>query len=148
MRAAEKKSVTILLDAVRNGDSGASAELLPLVYEELRHLARARLANEPPGQTLQPTALVHEAYLRLIGDKDPSWDNRGHFFGSAARAMRQILTDRARRKAAQKHGGTLKRIDPDDSDLAIEAPSIDLIALDEALGRLEVNDPRKARIVE
>lgn len=148
MAATEPKTVTQLLDAMQAGDSKAAAVLLPLVYNELRKLARARLAHEPPGQTLQPTALVHDAYVKLVGQGDPGWQGREHFFGAAARAMRQILVDRARRKAAAKHGGDQERVELEDSDLAIEPPSLDLLALDEALAKLEARNPRQARLVE
>ncbi len=148
MSAPDPKTVTQLLKAARDGDSRAADQLLPLVYDELRRLARSRLAREAPGQTLQPTALVHEAFLRLVGTGDPGWDSRAHFFGAAAQAMRRILIDRARYKAAEKHGGERRPVEVDDSDIAIEPPSIDLLALDEALGKLEGYDPRKARIVE
>jgi RNA polymerase sigma factor (TIGR02999 family) len=148
MTEADPKTVTRLLDAARDGDSQAADQLLPLVYEELRRLARSRLAKESPGQTLQATELVHEAFLRLVGTADPGWESRAHFFGAAARAMRQILIDRARRKAAQKYGGDQQRASADDSDIVIQPPSVDLLALDEALGKLEARDPRKARIVE
>jgi RNA polymerase sigma factor (TIGR02999 family) len=148
MAVADPKTVTQLLNAAQEGDLGASAQLLPLVYDELRRLARMRLTQEPSGQTLQPTALVHEAFLRLVGMEDQRWDSRAHFFGAAARAMRQILIDRARHKAAEKHGGNRDRVDMDESALAIAAPSIDLLALDEALSKLESRDARKAKIVE
>jgi RNA polymerase sigma factor (TIGR02999 family) len=123
--------------------------LLPLVYDELRRLAAARLAAEPSGSTLQPTALVHEAYLRLVGSPEGDrWDHRGHFFAAAAEAMRRILIDHARRKAAAKHGGAMRRqvLDPDAAP-AWE-PREDLLALDEALGRLEAADPEKANVVK
>jgi RNA polymerase sigma factor (TIGR02999 family) len=139
--------VTQVLNAASRGDEKAAAELLPLVYEELRKLAQARMAGLPPGATLQPTALVHEAYLRLIADDKPSWRSRGHFFGAAAQAMRQILVDEARRKASLKRGGDRKRIDLEIADPAAEAPSFSILALDEALERLEQHDPRKAQIV-
>lgn len=142
-------TITQLLDAATTGDSKAAAQLLPLVYDELRKLAWARLAHEPPGQTLQPTALVHEAFVKLVGHGDPGWQGREHFFGAAARAMRQILVDRARRKAAIKHGGGQERVGlEDDYALAIEPPSVDLLALDEALIMLEARNPRQARLVE
>ena len=139
--------VTQMLRAVGDGDPRASAELLPLVYAELRKLARVRMAKTPPGNTLQPTALVHEAYVRLIGNEDPSWDSRGHFFAAAAQAMRRILVEQARRKASKKHGGGRNRIDLDDLEPAVEPPSEDVLALDEAMTRLEEADPRQARIV-
>ncbi len=138
-------TLTRVLNAASTGDRKAAAELLPLVYDELRQLARARLAHQPPGTTLQPTALVHEAYLKLVGDADPGWDSRAHFFGAAARAMRDILVDQARRKRSLKRGGHARRVD--DIELAIAPPSEDLLALDEALTELEQQDERKARIV-
>ena len=132
----------------RIGDGRQSAEeLLPLVYDELRSLARARLAREAPGQTLQATALVHEAYMRLIGDADPGWNGRGHFFGAAALAMRRILVEQARRKARLRHGGGQRRLDVADAPLAIEPPGDDVLAVDHAVTRLEKEDPRKGRIV-
>lgn len=141
--------VTELLEAAATGDRKAAAELLPLVYDELRKLAATRLAAESPGQTLQPTALVHEAYLRLIGPADDSrWENRGHFFGAAAEAMRRILVDAARRKAAAKHGGDLARIELEPDTAAALEPREDLIALDEALDRLATEDPIKAQLVK
>jgi len=122
-------------------------EFLPLVYHELRRLARARMAKTPPGNTLQPTALVHEAYMRLTGPESSNWNSRGHFFAAAAQAMRQILVDQARRKNAVKHGGDLRRVDADEVDLPIETPAEDILALDEALETLQAEDPRKAEIV-
>ncbi len=139
--------VTQILNAVRDGDQKAAAELLPLVYGELRQLARARMAKTPPGQTLQPTALVHEAYLRLIGADDPGWNSRGHFFAAAGQAMRQILVDQARRKGSLKRGAGRQRLDVDDVEPAIEPPSDDILALEEALTHLEQDDPRKAEVV-
>lgn len=139
--------ITILLTAAAAGDSRAAAELLPLVYRELHRLAQARMAKTPPGNTLQATALVHEAYLRLVGSGDPGWNGRGHFFGAAALAMRNILVEQARRKAAVKHGGGAARVDVDTADIAIEAPAEDILALDEALRRLEQDDPDAARVV-
>ena len=141
--------VTQLLDAAAAGDSTAAAELLPLVYDELRKLAAARMAEERPGQTLQATALVHEAYLRLVGPGDEArWDNRRHFFAAAAEAMRRILVDRARRKESRKHGGGRDRRDLDADALAAPEPDLELLALDAALGRLAEQDPVKARLVE
>jgi RNA polymerase sigma factor (TIGR02999 family) len=144
--------VTRLLDAAAAGDPKAAAELLPLVYDELRKLAAARLAAERPGQTLQATALVHEAYLRLVGQGvNAGWKGRGHFFGAAAEAMRRILVDAARRKQAGKHGGGRDR-EPLDMAATVLAPDgspvEDLLALDDALNRLAVEDPQKARLVE
>jgi RNA polymerase sigma factor (TIGR02999 family) len=133
------------LSAACAGDRRAAAELLPLVYEELRRLARARLGKQPPGATLQPTALVHEAYLKLVGSADPGWDNRAHFFGAAAQAMRNILVDQARRKGALKRGGNANRVE--EFEPVIEPPAEDILALDEALTELEKQDERKARIV-
>ncbi len=129
-------------------DPRAAEELLPLVYEELRSLARARMAHEAPGHTLQPTVLVHEAYLRLVGEDDPGWNGRGHFFGAAARAMRRILVESARRKLRLRHGGVRERVELDDDAAAIEPPQGDVLAVDEALERLEQRDPRKGKIVE
>ena len=139
--------VTQLLNAIDQGDPRASAQLLPLVYDELRRLAAARLAAEPPGHTLQSTALVHEAYLRLVGTpRGDQWDHRGHFFAAAAEAMRRILIDDARRKATARHGGALQRqaLDPDAAP--VPEPREDLLALDEALNRLEAEDPLKANL--
>jgi len=138
-----------LLNAMDRGDPQAAAQLLPLVYNELRRLAAARLAAEPAGNTLQPTALVHEAYLRLVGNSDGDrWDHRGHFFAAAAEAMRRIIIDNARRKATTRHGGAMQRqaLDPDAA--ATSEPREDLLALDEALGRLETEDPLKASLIK
>ena len=143
----KKEDVTRMLHAASAGDARASAELLPLVYDELRELARARMARTPPGNTLQPTALVHEAYLRLVGRDASSWNSRGHFFAAAAQAMRQILVDQARRKGRLKHGGGLGRVDLDRAEPVIEPPTDDILALDEALNRLEQDDPRKVQVV-
>jgi RNA polymerase sigma factor (TIGR02999 family) len=139
-------TLTQVVRAINEGDPKTASELVPLVYAELRKLARSLMAKTPPGNTLQTTALVHEAYLRLVGDSDPGWNGRGHFFGAAAQAMRQVLVDQARKKAALKHGGKLRRVDTE-WDRALESPSVDILALDEALGRLELDDPQKARIV-
>jgi RNA polymerase sigma factor (TIGR02999 family) len=141
--------VTRILSAIEQGDPKASEQLLPLVYEELRQLAQQRLAREKLGQTLQATALVHEAYLRLIGgQRAQGWDGRGHFFAAAAEAMRRILVENARRKRAAGHGGRLERQDLDALGIAAPTPSDDLLALDEALTRLEVEDPVKAQLVK
>ena len=141
--------VTSLLDAAAAGDPRAAGELLPLVYDELRKLAASRLAAEKPGQTLQATALVHEAYLRLIGgDPGQAWNGRGHFFAAAAEAMRRILVDAARRKQTEKHGGDRERVDLSAIDLAVEGPAVDLLELDEALEKLGRKDPRKAELVK
>jgi RNA polymerase sigma factor (TIGR02999 family) len=132
---------------VANGDKKAAAELLPLLYGELRRLAVSRMAKLPPGNTLQPTALVHDAYLRLVGDGDPGWDGRGHFFASAAEAMRQLLVEQARRKSARKHGGGQKRLDIDVVEIAVDLKIGEILAIDQALERLRASDPRKADIV-
>ena len=147
MRTHAPNAVTLLLKATAGGDREAAAELLPLVYDELRKLARSRMVKLAPGQTLQPTALVHEAYVRVVGTEDPGWEGRGHFFGAAALAMRDVLVEQARRKAALKRGGDRERFDVRDFDLAIQPPSEDVLALDEALTRLEADDPRKGQIV-
>jgi RNA polymerase sigma factor (TIGR02999 family) len=142
-------NVTQLLSAMDRGDPQAAAELLPLVYDELRRLAAARLASEPSGNTLQATALVHEAYLRLVGAPGgDQWDHRGHFFAAASEAMRRILVDNARRKSTTRHGGEMKREVLHDDAAAIPEPREDLVALDEALGRLEAEDPLKANLVK
>jgi RNA polymerase sigma factor (TIGR02999 family) len=140
--------ITQLLDEAATGDPKAAAELLPLVYDELRKLAAARMAEEKPGQTLQATALVHEAYVRLVGAKQPqAWNGRGHFFAAAAEAMRRILVEAARRKQADKHGGDRIRIDLPESLAAPDARPDDLVALDEALIVLGRHDPDAARLV-
>jgi RNA polymerase sigma factor (TIGR02999 family) len=145
----EMSEVTQLLDALDRGEAQAAAQLLPLVYDELRRLAAARLAAEPSGNTLQPTALVHEAYLRLVGTAEGDrWDHRGHFFAAAAEAMRRILIDQARQKATTRHGGTMKRQTLDPDAAASPEPREDLLALDEALDRLAAEDPLKANLVK
>jgi RNA polymerase sigma factor (TIGR02999 family) len=139
--------LTRVLDAVAAGDPQAASQLLPLVYDELRRLASQRLAHEAPGQTLDATALVHEAYLRLVGPADERrWNDRGHFFAAAAEAMRRILIDSARRKLAQKRGGGLQRQPLD--GVAAPGPDEELLALDEALRKLAAADPLKAKLVE
>jgi RNA polymerase sigma factor (TIGR02999 family) len=138
--------ITRLLDLAAAGDRRAAADLLPLVYDELRNLAAQKLARETPGQTLQPTALVHEAYLRLVGDQQ--FDGRVHFFAAAAEAMRRILVDSARRKKAVKHGGDLQRIDLDGQDVPVRPTPDEIVALDEALTRLASEDPEAVRIVQ
>jgi RNA polymerase sigma factor (TIGR02999 family) len=143
----DANSIDAALRAVQRGDRQAAEQLLPLVYDELRALARSRLAKLPPNQTLQPTALVHEAYVRVVGEHDPGWQSPGHFFAAAAQAMRNILVDRARRKAAVKHGGGRKRIDLDALDVSFDTASPDILALHEVLTRLEREDPRRAQIV-
>jgi RNA polymerase sigma factor (TIGR02999 family) len=141
--------VTRILSAIEQGDPRAAEQLLPLVYDELRKLAARRLAHEKPGQTLQATDLVHEAYLRLVGrDPDRTWDSRGHFFAAAAKAMRRILVENARRKQTRKHGGVQRHADLDLDALVAPEPEMDLLALDAALDRLADRDPQKARLVE
>src|SRR5262249_39323246 len=148
--------VTQILSAIEQGDPHAAEQLLPLVYDELRKLAAQKLAQEKPGQTLEATALVHEAYLRLMGDQPAAqasehWDSRGHFFSAAAEAMRRILVDQARRKHSQKRGGTLRRVELDEGAF-LAAPEKqaeeNLLALDEALQELEKEEPAKARLVK
>lgn len=141
-------NVTRLLQAVDHGDDGAAADLLDAVYSELRHLAAQRLAQERPGQTLQATALVHEAYLRLVRDRSRGWDSHGHFFAAAAEAMRRILVEAARRKARLKHGGGKQHRELLAEDAVVLPRSIDLLALDEALDKLAAEDPSKARLVQ
>ena len=140
--------VTQILAALESGQNEAAAELLPLVYDELRRLAAWHLSNEQPGQTLQATALVHEAYLRLVGKEDPQWNGRRHFFGAAAEAMRRILVENARRKKRLKRGGDLERVDVADVEIASPMPDDDLLALDEALDRLTKTDARAAEVVK
>jgi RNA polymerase sigma factor (TIGR02999 family) len=141
-------AVTQILNAIDRGDPHAAEELLPLVYDELRRLAAQKLAHEKPGQTLEATALVHEAYLRLVGaDKAKHWNSRGHFFAAAAEAMRRILVDNARRKRRPKHGGDRRRIELDEA-LAAADPRQDLLALDNALTRLAAREPVKAELVK
>lgn len=140
--------VTQILQAIERGDAKAANELLPLVYQELRRLAAHKMAQEAPGHTLQPTALVHEAWLHLGGDQQPTWQNRAHFFGAAAEAMRRILVDRARQKQALKRGGGLMRVDLDLVELASPMPDDELLALDEALDRLATVDTRAAEMVK
>ena len=143
----KSREVTRVLEAVVEGDPEAAQSLLPLVYQELRSLARSRLKKLPPGQTLEPTALVHEAYLRLVGKKDPGWDGRNHFFGAAAQAMRDILVENARRKMAIKRGRGRQRVDLDVAEPSFEPPSEEIVAIHEAVMRLEDEDPRKGQIV-
>jgi RNA polymerase sigma factor (TIGR02999 family) len=141
--------VTRILNAIEHGDAKAADELLPLVYQELRRLAAHKMANEAPGHTLQPTALVHEAYLRLVGaGQAQQWDGHGHFFAAAAEAMRRILVESARRKKRLKHGGELQRVDMDELELASPLPDDELLALDEALDRLATVDSRAAVVVK
>jgi len=141
--------VTRILSDLARGDAQAAEQLLPLVYDELRKLAAARMAAEAPGHTLTATALVHEAYLRLVGPADDArWENRGHFFAAAAEAMRRILVDAARRKAAARHGGGRSRLELEADLAAVPEPREDLLALDEALDRLAAEDPVKADLVK
>src|SRR2546425_12730113 len=140
--------VTRILEAIQHGDGRSADELLPLVYEELRKLAAHKMANERPGQTLQPTALVHEAWLRLTGGANQEWNGRGHFFAAAAEAMRRILVENARRKRRVKHGGERQRISLEAAESVVQAPSEDLVALDDALTRLTANDPVEAEVVK
>ena len=142
------QDVTGLLQQWRAGNADALERLLPLVYEELRRVARARLRQEQPGHTLQATALVHEAYLRLIGSRSLRPQNRAHLFAVAARLMREILVDHARRKAARKRGGSATIIALDESVAAPEVATVDLLALDEALTELHALDARLCRVVE
>ena len=141
--------VTQILSEIEQGDRGAADQLLPLVYDELRKLAGARLAREKPGQTLQATALVHEAYLRLVGPTDgPQWQSRGHFFAAAAEAMRRILVERARRQRVRERHGLGHRIELPDDAAAEPAPIFDLVAFDEAVAELEKHDPQAAALVK
>jgi RNA polymerase sigma factor (TIGR02999 family) len=141
--------VTRILSAIEQGDPHAADQLLPLVYDELRHLAAREMAGERPGQTLQPTALVHEAYLRLVGKSAPTWNSRGHFLSAAAEAMRRILIEQARRKGTVRHGGGRRRVDLDDVPPA-DTPrdGDDLLAIDEALTRLARQKPAGAELVK
>jgi RNA polymerase sigma factor (TIGR02999 family) len=147
MSAENNQPITRTLHAAVQGDPSAAQDLLPLVYDELRTLARSRLRKVPPGQTLQPTALVHEAYLRVVGSQDPGWDGRGHFFAAAAQAMRDILVEHARRRMAKKRGGDRRRVSTEQAEPTFEPPSDDVLAVDEAVKRLEQYDQRKGRIV-
>jgi RNA polymerase sigma factor (TIGR02999 family) len=140
--------VTRILSAIEHGEPEAAGKLLPLVYDELRRLAAQRLVHERPGQTLQATALVHDAYLRLVGADDPGWDGRGHFFAAAAEAMRRILVDNARRKLTEKHGGHLRRREYDGLEIQAPSPCEDILALDDALAALAAEDPAKAELVK
>jgi len=140
--------VTRILQSIENGDPRAAGELLPLVYEELRRLAASKMAREAPGQTLQPTALVHEAWLRLGANQDAPWEGRAHFFGAAAEAMRRILIDNARRKRAQRHGGGRERVDILEMELAAPAPDDELLMVNDALERLAAVDKPKAELVK
>jgi len=140
--------VTRILSAIEQGDARATNELLPLVYEELRRLASYKMSHEPPGQTLQATALVHEAYIRLVGSEAQNWNSRTHFFAAAAEAMRRILIDNARRKQRLKRGGRQQKVDLQKADKAMNGPSTDLLALDDALTKLAREDAVKADLVK
>ncbi|MHC4174612.1 MAG: ECF-type sigma factor [Planctomycetota bacterium] len=139
--------VTRILNAIEQGDERAADKLLPLVYEELRRLAAHKMSQEPPGQTLQATALVHDAYIRLVGEESQNWKGRTHFFAAAAEAMRRILIDNARRKKRRKHGGGQQKVSLDDIDPTIEGSSTDIIALDEAIDKLTEEDRTVADLV-
>jgi len=140
--------VTVILARAEQGDPKAAGELLPLVYDELRNLAVVRMANEAAGNTLQPTALVHEAWLRLVEAKHQSWENRGHFFAAAAEAMRRVLIDRARRKQAVRRGGGWKRIEFETIDAPAEADEDTLLWVDESLQALAGEDAKTAELVK
>ena len=140
--------ITLILQKMELGDDRAAGKLLERVYDELRKLARAKMARESPGQTLQPTALVHEAWLRLGGEAQPAWQNRAHFFGAAAEAMRRILVDNARRKQRDKHGGGLRRVDWENLDVAMAGDNDTVLAVHEALDRLARHDPVGAKLIE
>ena len=149
--AVKDGDITLILQRIEDGDSQAAEQLLPLVYEELRQLAAAKLAREAPGQTLQPTALVHEAWLRLGGDAQPAWANRAHFFAAAAEGMRRILIDTARRKRAARHGGEFARVSASATGFDVEAPAGDdeeLLLVNEAIDALAAHDARKAELVK
>jgi RNA polymerase sigma factor (TIGR02999 family) len=140
--------VTQLLNAIDAGDSKAATQLLPLIYDELRKLAAAKMAQEPPGQTLQPTALVHEAWLRLVGAEEVRFSGRGHFFAAAAQAMQRILIDRARQKHSLKRGGGAQRVDLDELEMAIQADDDTLLAVNEALEKLAKEDPDSEQFIK
>ena len=149
LRALAMTDVTRILSQIESGDPSAAEQLLPLVYEELRKLAAVRLAQEKPGQTLQATALVHEAYVRLVDvEQAQHWNSRGHFFSAAAEAMRRILVDSAKRKKSLKRGGQLERVGLNDDQIVAPSRSIDLIALDDVLNALALHDSRKAELVK
>ena len=145
---AAARDVTLILHALNAGESKRSEDLIPLVYEELRRLAAYRMSMEKAGQTLQATALVHEAYLRLLNSESQTWKDRRHFFGAAAEAMRRILIDNARRKAAIKHGGKFERTELDFAELPQTDPSVDILDLSAALEELEEKDPGAAEVVK
>jgi RNA polymerase sigma factor (TIGR02999 family) len=145
---AADNQVTRVLERVRCGEPSAASELLPLVYDELRRLAAAKMAQERPDQTLQPTALVHEAWLRLVGNEKQEWNGRGHFFGAAAEAMRRILIENARRKAAARHGGGQARLDINQIEIATTAPDDELLAVSDALEKFAAQDSQMAELVK
>ena len=147
MKAAQAEDITEMLVAISSGDRAAADRLLPIVYDQLRRIARRRIALESPGQTFQTTDLVHETYLRLLGDSRPRWENRVHFFAAAAMAMRRILIDKARRRKTARHGGRLTRITMEAVGGGAPARSMELLALDEALSRLESHDAQLSRVV-
>ncbi|MHC4328836.1 MAG: sigma-70 family RNA polymerase sigma factor [Planctomycetota bacterium] len=140
--------VTRILNAIEQGDAKAADKLLPLIYEELRLLAAQKMSRESPGQTLQATALVHEAYLRLVGAEVRNWDNRGHFFAAAAEAMRRILVDNARRKRSMKRGGHRQKMNLSDAFVVIEEPKEDILAVNEALDKLAGEDQKLAEVIK
>ena len=148
IRADAMSDATVMLAAIKAGDSKAAEQLLVLVYDELRRLAASKLAHEPPVQTLQPTALVHEAWLRLVGDRSPSFKDREHFFRASAEAMRRILIDRARRKHTNRHGGGYQRVDFESLNVASPAVDDQLMAVNEALEKLAVEHPVQADLVK
>ena len=147
-RVGKMSDATVMLAAIEAGDPKAAEQLLVLIYDELRRLAASKMAQEAPGQTLQPTALVHEAWLRLVGDQNPSFRDRTHFFRAAAEAMRHILIDRARRKHTKRHGGGYQRVDIEDFDLAAPAADDQLLAVNEALDKLALEHPVQAELVK
>jgi RNA polymerase sigma factor (TIGR02999 family) len=148
MAVKPSQDVTRLLDEIGQGHQHAADELLPLIYEELRKLAHSRMAREKPGLTLQATALVHEAYLRLLGDQDVQWDSRGHFFSAAAEAMRRILIERARRYARIKHGGGQRKVTFDDQFADDPERTAELLAIDAAICELEQHDQTMVKVVK
>lgn len=141
-------NVTKLLDAIQNGEPKAAQDLIPLVYDSLKRIAARKMSNQPPGQTLQPTALVHEAYLKLVNSECRNWQGRAHFFNAAAEAMRQLLIDRARRKARLKHGGANVRVEFERLDLAVDTDDETLLLVNDALHRLSMEDPQAAEFVK
>ena len=148
MASRPDEQVTRILSSLRDGDSGATEALLPLLYDELRGLAHRKMASEPAGHTLTATALVHEAYLRLAGDSDAQWETRGHFFAAAAEAMRRILVERARRVAGPRRGGGRPRVTLESADLTFDIDPTEMLALDEALSEMEQIDPRMQRVTK